>query len=293
MRIHWVSAILLSSALAVGCGNRDNQNPQNFEQNKAAPAATAPADQNQANREAVSPNESSAPAQPAGARPTTGTRPAPAPRARRETRSATAPRGAAAASGNESARAAATGAPAVQTPREEFREVTIPAGTALPLDLLTPLSSESAQVETPVRARVRQAVTVDGYTAIPAGSTLTGSVTDVAESGRVKGKARLAFRFDEIELRGARERISTNTLTYQAEATKGEDATKIGAGAGIGAAIGGLLGGGSGAAKGAAIGGAAGTGVVLATKGKEVTLAEGTNLAPTLSAPLTIRVPLQ
>jgi hypothetical protein len=295
MRIHWVSAILLSSALAVGCGNRDNQNPQNFEQNKAAPATTAPADQNQANRDALSPDENSAPAQPAGARATTAARPAPtpAPRTRRETRKRTVPGEGAAASASEGTRAAATGTPAPQAPREEFREVTIPAGTALPLELLTPLSSESAQVETPVRARVRQSVTVDGYTAIPAGSTVTGSVTDVAESGRVKGKAHLAFRFGEIELRGARERISTNTLTYQAEATKGEDATKIGAGAGIGAAIGGLLGGGSGAAKGAAIGGAAGTGVVLATKGKEVTLAEGTDIAPTLSAPLTIRVPLQ
>lgn len=288
MRIQWVSAVLLSSALAVGCGGPNSQNAQNQQNAQGTAPATTTADQGQANQPAVSPNANTAPAQPQGARPTTGTTPRP----RREARRPAAP-GVPATTGQEGTRAAAPAAPVPQTPREEFREVTIPAGTALPLELLTPLSSDSAQVETPVRARVREAVIVNGYTAIPAGSTLTGSVTDVAESGRVKGKARLAFRFDEIELRGTRERIGTNTVSYEAEATKGEDATKIGAGAGIGAAIGGLLGGGSGAAKGAVIGGAAGTGVVLATKGKEVTLAEGTPIAPTLSAPLTVRIPLQ
>lgn len=57
-----------------------------------------------------------------------------------------------------------------------------------------------------------------------------------------------------------------------------------------GAIIGGILAGGDGAAKGAAIGGAAGTGVVLATRGSEVTLASGTDLAATLARPFTVRV---
>ncbi len=52
--------------------------------------------------------------------------------------------------------------------------------------------------------------------------------------------------------------------------TKKQDAAKIGGGAAGGAVIGAILGGGGGAAKGAAIGGAGGTGVVLATRGKEV-----------------------
>ena len=45
-----------------------------------------------------------------------------------------------------------------------------------------------------------------------------------------------------------------------------------------------------GAAKGAAIGGGAGTGVVLATKGKEIRLAPGADVTSQLSAPLTVRV---
>jgi len=61
-------------------------------------------------------------------------------------------------------------------------------------------------------------------------------------------------------------------------------------GAAGGAIIGGILGGGSGAAKGAAIGGAGGTGVVLATKGKEVRLGPGAAITTRLTAPLTVRM---
>ena len=78
--------------------------------------------------------------------------------------------------------------------------------------------------------------------------------------------------------------------TKKGEATKGEDATKVGAGAGVGAVIGGLLGGGSGAAKGAAIGGAAGAGAVLATRGREIELPAGSNVNATLASGIDVRV---
>jgi hypothetical protein len=160
----------------------------------------------------------------------------------------------------------------------------------LPLELETALSSETAAVETPVRARLRQALSVNGVTVIPAGAILTGEVTDVARAGKVKGKSRLSFTFNRVQADDLREDVRTNPLTFEGEASKGEDATKVGAGAVGGAIIGGILGGGSGAAKGAAIGGAAGTGVVLATRGKDVNLANGAELAASLAEPLTIRV---
>jgi hypothetical protein len=166
----------------------------------------------------------------------------------------------------------------------------VPAGTALPLELITPLSSETATVETPVRARLRQAISADGIAVLPAGTELVGSVTDVERAGRVKGLAHLTFAFTEADVAGAREKIRTNPLTFEGKATKGKDAAKIGIGAGIGAVIGGIAGGGSGAAKGAAIGGGAGTGLVLATKGEDVTIAAGEELAATLAEPYETRV---
>ncbi|MBI2188085.1 MAG: hypothetical protein HYU37_13360 [Acidobacteria bacterium] len=169
----------------------------------------------------------------------------------------------------------------------------MPAGTALPLDLITPVSSATAEVETPVRARLRQAVVVDGYTAIPAGAVLHGEVIDVERAGRVRGRSRLAMRFTEVELASGREDLRTNPISFEGEATKGEDATKIGAGAVGGAIVGGIIGGGEGAAKGAAIGGAAGTGVVLATRGRQVTLGAGANLAASLATPFTVQAPIR
>jgi hypothetical protein len=100
----------------------------------------------------------------------------------------------------------------------------------------------------------------------------------------------IAFRFTSLQTGGEQYDVQTAALSHLAPATKGEDATKIGVGAGAGAVIGGLLGGTDGAAKGAAIGGGAGTGVVLATKGKEMRLAPGADVTSQLSAPLTIRV---
>ncbi len=106
----------------------------------------------------------------------------------------------------------------------------------------------------------------------------------------MKGRAHVSFNFNEMNMNGNREDLKTNPLTFEAEATKGEDATKVGVGAVGGAILGGILGGKKGAAKGAAGGAAAGTGVVLATRGEEVTVSEGTDVTATLAQPMTVRV---
>jgi len=174
----------------------------------------------------------------------------------------------------------------------EYREVTIPAGTTLSLELKTAVASDTSNVEDQVRAALRSPVTVDGVRALPEGTVLLGHVTAAERSAKVKGRASIAFRFNTIDLpgEGGREPISTATVSRVAAATKKKDATKIGIGAGAGAAIGAIVGGGGGAAKGAAIGGAAGTGAVLATRGDEVRLGPGAAVTTKLTAPLTVRV---
>ena len=175
-----------------------------------------------------------------------------------------------------------------------FRELTIPAGTVLPLELKSTVASDTSNVEDPVRATLRRAVQVGGVQALPAGTAVLGHVTDASRAGRVKGRARVAFRFTEVTVPGSgRESIRTDVVAREAAASKKQDAAKIGAGAAGGAIVGGILGGGDGAAKGAAIGGAAGTGVVLSTRGKEVRLGPGADLSVRLTAPLTVRVPVR
>src|SRR5262245_56543021 len=289
MRSHWITAALLTSVIAAGCNGRNNENAQNTGQNEAVAPAGAAAGTDQtvapvapppAQQPSTFTDNTARPA--AAARPTT---------ARRETattstrRTETAPQANTNYNKNTSApdvslpprdsnRVAESPAPRLP----EYREVTIAAGTALPLEMTSTISSASAEVEAPVSAKLRNAITVDGETAIPAGTILRGNVTDVERSGRVSGRAHLSFAFNEANIRGDREDLKTNPLTFEAEATKGEDATKVGAGAVGGAILGGILGGKKGAAKGAIAGGAAGTGVVLATKGKEVSVNEGTDV---------------
>jgi hypothetical protein len=174
----------------------------------------------------------------------------------------------------------------------EYREITLPAGTVLPVELTTRVGSAVSNVEDPVRGTLRRAVVVQGVQAFPAGTAVIGHVTSAERSAKVKGRAHVAFRFTTIDPPGDAQRLSmrTDTLSRLAPATKKADAAKIGGGAAGGAIIGGILGGGDGAAKGAAIGGAAGTGVVLSTRGKEVTLPAGTPVSVRLAAPLTVRV---
>jgi hypothetical protein len=172
------------------------------------------------------------------------------------------------------------------------REVTIPAGTRLPIVLDTAVSSATSQVEQSVQAHLVRSITVQGLTVLPQGSRVSGVVTDATRSGKVKGLAHLAVRFDTLTPRGddERYRIETATVGRTAPATKKKDAMKIGMPAAGGALVGGLIGGKKGALIGTAAGGGAGTAVVLSTRGQEVSLPKGAALTLRLSEPLTVRV---
>jgi hypothetical protein len=288
MRSHWTIAALLSSALIAGCNGRNNDNPQNSDQNQAAAPAAA----------ATTGTQAAAPAPPAAPPRSYPTADSPAV----STRSAS-PRAAARRDdiareqaavppanlpSHDNSRAAEVAAPVARPP--QWREVTAPAGTSLALVMTSALSSESAQVETPVSARLSSPLVINGETLLPADAIVTGTVTDVERSGRVQGRAHLAFAFNQVRMHGTSENLATNPVTFEAEATKTADAEKVGVGAAGGAILGAILGGKKGAGKGAVAGGAVGGGVVLATRGKEVSVAEGAPVTATLSQPLTIRI---
>jgi len=73
-------------------------------------------------------------------------------------------------------------APAADSPAASplpvVREFTVPDGTPLKLDLVTPLDSASSRVEDAVRATLRESVAVDGTTVLPVGTELSGTVTE-------------------------------------------------------------------------------------------------------------------
>jgi len=188
--------------------------------------------------------------------------------------------------------AAKAGAVNASGPRHaDIREVTIPAGTTLPVVLDTPVNSATAHVEMPIQAHLSGPIVVGGQQVVAEGSRVSGIVADATRSGKVKGRAHVAVRFESLTPRGGDERyeIETSAVGRTAPGTKKKDALTIGAPAVGGAIVGGLLGGTKGAVIGGAAGGGAGTAVVLSTRGKEVTLAKGTPLTLRLIKPVTIR----
>lgn len=175
------------------------------------------------------------------------------------------------------------------TPAPRLRELTIPSGTPLSIKLSTGVASDTSKVEDTVRGTLTRAVTVEGLTALPAGTAVIGTVASAEESGRVQGKAQVSFRFTRLMLDEESHSIRTALISREAESSTKDDVKKGGIGAGAGAIVGGIIGGGKGAAIGAGVGG---TGAVLATKGKEVRLEPGDVVSTTLQNALTVTVSL-
>jgi hypothetical protein len=181
--------------------------------------------------------------------------------------------------------------PAPAPAKARFREVTLPASTRLSVRLDTPVSSATSTVETAVHGELTQPIVRDGITVIPAGARVSGVVSGVHPSGKVKGRASLDLAFNELSFAGVNYPIDAR-YGRVAEATKAKDAKTIGIPAAGGAVVGAVVGGKKGAAIGAAAGGGVGTAVVLTTPGREVTLGQGAVLAIPAGRTITVRVPL-
>jgi hypothetical protein len=148
--------------------------------------------------------------------------------------------------------------------------VIVPSGTELNIILSDSLNSGKAKAGDEFTASLAAPVYVNGVEVLERGAKIEGKVVSAEGSGRVSGKANMAITLTSVKHDGKTLNISTKDLAAEAESSTGRDAKVIGGGAGVGAIIGAIAGGKKGAAIGAGVGGAAGTGTVLATKGKEV-----------------------
>jgi type IV secretory pathway VirB10-like protein len=176
-------------------------------------------------------------------------------------------------------------------PAPEFIDLTVPSDAVLGLQIERTISSELARVEDRVDARVTRDVRVSDRVAIPAGSTVRGSVSEVDRGGRVKGKARLAIKFHTIVLAdGTQLPLKTDPVVREGQSPGGESAVKVGGAAIGGAILGAILGGGKGAAIGGAVGAGAGTAAAMTNDRNPATLAAGTTVTVRVQAPITVTV---
>jgi hypothetical protein len=180
--------------------------------------------------------------------------------------------------------------PAAPEPKTVTTQVSAPAGTVMAISIDQALTSETATVGQEVQAHVVGDVTVGQETLIRNGAAVKGKISQAQSAGRVKGTGQLAMDFTAVETTQGWRDIDAHMVegTLKAPGSKKSDAAKIGVGAAAGAVLGQIIG--DKAGTGALIGGAAGTAMVLATKGKEVELAPGTQFSLALDQPLSITV---
>ncbi len=151
--------------------------------------------------------------------------------------------------------------PSYSTQPPPQQPTTIPAGTRIRVQLGQTLSTQDSQIGETFSATVADPVVVNGQTVIPAGTSASGTVTDVKKLGHFMGNALLAVRLDSISANGATYPVRTSTVERFEKGKGKRTALMTGGGAGVGALLGGLFGGGKGALIGGAIGaGAGGTG---------------------------------
>jgi type IV secretion system protein VirB10 len=188
-----------------------------------------------------------------------------------------------------------------------LRQITVPAGTQVLLQLKSPIDTKSARVGDGVYCQSTFPVTIDNAVVIPAGTYVKGRITRVQRPGRVKGRAEILFNFNSmifpngytVDLPGTlqNEPGATNSTvadeegTVRANGQKGKDAGTVAKTAGTGAAIGAITSGGvRGAGIGAGVGGVVGLATVLLTRGQDVRIDQGTSLEMVLQRPLTVDI---
>jgi hypothetical protein len=191
--------------------------------------------------------------------------------------------------------AAAPGAPAV-------KQIMVPSGTHIPLVLHNAISTKSARPGDPVYFETLYPIMIDGQVVIPAGSYVSGEVTESKRPGRVKGRGELAIKMTNMILPNAYQvnlnatpagvgsggGESTNSEgVIVGDSDKKDDAATVAkttaAGAGIGAIAARSAGGaGIGAAAGAAVGLAA----ILLTRGPDAELPRGSTVEAVINRPL-------
>jgi hypothetical protein len=169
----------------------------------------------------------------------------------------------------------------------------LPVGTRLPLVLHNGITTRIAKPGDPVYLETLFPVIVDGKIIVPAGSYVSGEVTEAKRAGRVKGRAEIDLRLKVLILpngyivnfAGAPAGAGTgggetmdNEGKIKGDSDKASDAATLAKTTAAGAGIGGIAGGVKGLGIGAGAGAAVGLAAILLSRGPDAQLPRGTTL---------------
>jgi hypothetical protein len=159
-----------------------------------------------------------------------------------------------------------------EPPPQPPQPIVIPAGRTVTVRMGSGLSSKTAQDGQTFTGTLANGIAVNGKVIVPAGSGVTGTVSEAKSAGRFKGEAILAIRLTSVNIKGAPHRVSTDEYVVTQKGKGKRTAVVIGGGTGAGALIGGLAGGGKGALIGGLVGAGAGTAGAAFTGNKELSI---------------------
>ncbi|HEY9776945.1 MAG TPA: hypothetical protein V6C81_24485 [Planktothrix sp.] len=190
-----------------------------------------------------------------------------------------------------------------------------PSGLTIPIDLQTAISTQVAKEGDYIQAKVNENVPLNGVSYIPAGTVVSGEISESEAGRRLSRSGSLNIEFNQMRLpNGQIIEISGHLVgkigrynygkndelhgeTWKAKlgqfALRGLGGAGLGAalGTGIGAIGGGGYGAGTGAWSGAAIGGGLGGLDMLLRKGRDVIIPSGTKMELQLDQPLNLPPP--
>ena len=258
MTMRQTTALLLTLAIAGACAKGENANTASAD-STARNLTLAPADSSSALRDA--------PTNPPAAPPVTPPVTAPVSR------------------------------PAVTRPKPPAAPatLTLAAGSHFDMAATDTITSRTAKVGDPFTAHVVEDVrNAAGKVVIPAGSQVSGTISDVKPAPNPRTPGTLTLAVSSVTIRGTNYPLdatidSLETIHKGRGVTTG-DAAKVGGGAVAGAILGRVLGGNKrGTIIGGVVGGAVGAGVAATSKDSDIVLPAGAHIIVTVTKPLTVK----
>ena len=175
-------------------------------------------------------------------------------------------------------------------PQPVVHNITLPAGTSIPIRITQTLDSATSQTGDKFTGALASDIIVDDIVVLPQGTPVAGHVDSVQDAAHFKGSSLLSISLSAIDRHGEHIQVATDSFTKQGEGRGKNTAEKIGGGAAVGAILGGIFGGGKGAAIGAAAGGGVGAGANGVTRGQQVQIPSETVVRFRLTNPILVHI---
>jgi hypothetical protein len=171
---------------------------------------------------------------------------------------------------------------------------TLAAGRQFSMATTETISSHNAKAGDPFTATVvADVMDGTGRVAIPSGSVVSGTITDVKSAPNPRSPGTLTLAVNSVSVRGQSYPIEVTIDSLDTErhgqGVTGGDVAKVGAGAAAGAILGRVIGKNTkGAVIGGIMGGIVGAGIAVQGKDADIVLPAGTHVLVTLSRHLTV-----